>query len=256
MIIGTRAIVPVFCLDRVDGGDGAAELARIPSLTVQAYESIRQRIFTCQMPPGLAFTESDLSAEMQMSKTPIREALLRLQVEGLVETIPRRGYVVAVMHVADINDVFDFRMQIEGVCAAMAAERATPADLARLKDLADRSSAAHDKIVDPELHVLQEQALLNNAFHEAVAIATGNFRLHRSAVQIIREYERFFYLEWRSDLLYPPDHKDHVEICGLIAAGDAETAREAMKAHIEGARATLLSAVTRGTWQSASTATR
>lgn len=226
-------------------GTGIAEPSKTPSLTTQAYETIRQRILTCEMSPGLAFTESDLSTDMQMSKTPIREALLRLQVEGLVETIPRRGYVVTALHVADINDVFDFRVMIEGTCAEIAAQRATPEDLVRLDGLAQRSSAAYDKIVDPDLKLLQEQALLNNAFHEAVAIATGNFRLHRSSVQIIREYERFFFLEWRSELLYPPDHKDHCEISRLIAAGDAAAAGDAMRAHVEGARSTLLATIGR-----------
>lgn len=243
MIIGTRTIVPVFCTGTVGSGAAVVDVQRAPSLTIQAYETIRQRILTCQMPPGLAFTESDLSAQMEMSKTPIREALLRLQVEGLVETIPRRGYVVSALHVADINDIFDFRVMIEGSCAEIAAQRATPGDLARLDSLAQRSSAAYDRVVDPDLQLLQEQALLNNAFHEAVAIATGNFRLHRSSVRIIREYERFFFLEWRSELRYPPDHKDHCEISRLIATGDAAGARGAMMTHIEGARSTLLAAV-------------
>lgn len=240
MIISGRAITPVFSGDRT----GFEDTARSPSLTVQAYEAIRQRILTCQMPPGLSFTESDLSVEMQMSKTPIREALLRLQVEGLVETIPRRGYVVAALHVVDINEIFDFRVMIEGTCAEVAAERATSADLARLHDLAALSSAAYDDIVDPDLPTLQEQARLNNAFHEAVAIATGNFRLHRSSVQIIREYERFFFLEWLSELRYPPDHKDHAEISRLIALRNPAAARRAMTDHVEGARTTLLAAVT------------
>ncbi|MFQ6753904.1 GntR family transcriptional regulator [Cereibacter sphaeroides] len=221
-----------------------AERARAPSLTARAYEAIRHRILTCQMPPGLTFTEADLLAEMEMSKTPIREALLRLQVEGLVETIPRRGYVVSVLHVADIGEIFDVRAMVEGTCAEVAAQRATPDDLMRIDSLAQQSSAAYDRVVDPDLRLLQEQAVLNNAFHEAVAIATGNARLHRIAVQIIREYERFFFLEWRSELRYPPDHKDHAEIGRLISAGDAAGARAAMVAHVEGARAMLLAAVT------------
>lgn len=238
MIISTRTIVPVFQTE-----SAGAERARPPSLTARAYEAIRHRILTCQMPPGLTFTEADLLAEMEMSKTPIREALLRLQVEGLVETIPRRGYVVSVLHVADIGEIFDVRAMVEGTCAEVAAQRAAPEDLERIVSLAQRSSAAYDRVVDPDLRLLREQAVLNNAFHEAIAIATGNARLHRIAVQIIREYERFFFLEWRSELRYPPDHKDHAEIGRLIAAGDAAGARAAMVAHVEGARATLLAAV-------------
>lgn len=245
MIIGARQITRIFDPDRSPDPDETAR--RATSLTHQAYEAIRRRILSCKMAPGLFFTEADLSAELQMSKTPIREALLRLQVETLVETIPRRGYMVSTLHVADINDVFDYRVMVEGACAEMAAMRAGDKDLALLERLALRTSSETDRATpeNPHSQILHEQAFLNNAFHEAVAIAADSFRLHRSVVQILREYERFFFLEWHSEELYSADHKDHREICAIIAAREPRQASAAMRAHIEAARTTLLAALSR-----------
>ncbi len=256
MIIGERQILRVFDPDRTPESTCADR--QVASLTHQAYEAIRRRILSCEMVPGLFFTEADLSAELQMSKTPIREALLRLQVETLVEAIPRRGYMVSALHVADINDVFDYRVMIEGACAEMAAIRAGDKDIAHLDRIAQRTSSETDRTAtaNPHAQVLHEQAFLNNAFHEAIAIAAGSYRLHRSVVQILREYERFFFLEWHSEELYSTDHKDHREICAIIGAHKPAQARDAMRAHIEAARTTLLAALGRATASDLSSAAR
>ncbi|QQA44995.1 GntR family transcriptional regulator [Pelagovum pacificum] len=217
------------------------------SLTDQAYEIIRRRIVLCELEPGHTFTEAELSDQMAMSKTPIREALLRLQVERMVQAIPRRGYTVTPIHVSDINDIFDYRVIIEGACAELAATQASEDDVAKLAALAERSSEEFDSIEGSDIDSVTEQSLLNNVFHESVAIAARNARLHRAAVGAIREYDRFFFLEWSAPSVYPESHSDHREIAARIAARDPQGARRAMISHIENARASLLAAVTNAT---------
>ncbi|WP_373352817.1 GntR family transcriptional regulator [Pseudoroseicyclus sp. CXY001] len=221
--------------------DAAAKGA---SLADQAHAAIRQRIISCEMLPGSEFIEADLAGELQMSKTPVREALLRLQVEGLVQAIPRRGYQVTPIHISDIDDIFDFRLAIEGDCAALAAERAGPEAIDELDYLADATNAEQHKLAGNDIDRISAQNRLNNVFHESVALAAGNARLHRTAVQVLREFERFFFLEWNSPALYAPDHKDHYEIVRHIRAGDAAQARATMVGHVDSSRQALLSVLT------------
>ncbi|WP_232829364.1 GntR family transcriptional regulator [Tropicimonas sp. IMCC34043] len=238
----------------IDGNPGASRFFHLDStedcaprkpesLTDQAYAAIRQRIVTCKLLPGTTFIEADLSEQLGMSKTPVREALLRLQVEGLVQAIPRRGYTVRPIHVADINDAFDFRLVIEGASAERAATRATDAEIAALRELAEFSSSEHDAIPGDDFEAVSRQGLINNVFHESVAIAARSHRLHLALVQAIREYDRLFYLEWSAPAGYPRDHKDHREVVRVLALREPALAREAMTAHIEGARGSLLSAL-------------
>ncbi|MGZ9809628.1 GntR family transcriptional regulator [Pseudoroseicyclus sp. H15] len=224
--------------------DAAEPDLKPASLADQAHATIRQRIVSCEMAPGSEFIEADLATKLAMSKTPVREALLRLQVEGLVQAIPRRGYQVTPIHVSDIDDIFDFRLAIEGDCAALAAERAGNEAIDELTYLADATNDEQHALAGNDIERISAQNQLNNVFHESVALAAGNARLHRTAVQALREFERFFFLEWKSPALYAPDHKDHFEIVRHISAGDAAQARASMVAHIDSSRQALLSVLT------------
>lgn len=239
---GGRTIERVFRLDGLDpAGAGPAR-----SLTDQAYGRIRNRIVTCSLEPGRAFIEADLAQELEMSKTPVREALLRLQMEGLVQAIPRRGYMVTPIHLADIDDLFRFRSLIEGECAALAAEVAGEEDLAEMRALAERSDGLDSARAGQNPDQVEHLILLNNAFHESVAAASGNSRLHRTAVQVIREFDRFYFLEASTAAFYAPDVVDHSEIAARIAARDGEGARQAIVSHIVALRGVLIAALTEG----------
>ncbi len=238
---GTR-IDRVFRLDGVD----LAGTGRARSLTDQAYGRIRNRIVTCSLEPGRAFIEADLAQELEMSKTPVREALLRLQMEGFVQTIPRRGYMVTPIHLSDIDDLFRFRSLIEGECAARATEVASDEDLAEMRALAAESDGLDSAKAGQNPEKVEHLILLNNAFHECVAAATGSDRLHRTAVQVIREFDRFYFLEASTASFYAPEVVDHSEIAACIAARDGEAARQAIVAHIVALRGVLISALTEG----------
>jgi DNA-binding GntR family transcriptional regulator len=101
-------------------------------LSDKAYHLIRQRIITLELAPLSAIDEQALMEDLQLGRTPIREALQRLSSEGLVFFAPRRGIFVADISITDLQKIFELRLILEGFCARLAAQRATPEQLASM----------------------------------------------------------------------------------------------------------------------------
>ncbi|WP_445678875.1 GntR family transcriptional regulator [Radicibacter daui] len=207
------------------------------SLTEQAYKLLRKEIVECAMLPGHEFTELDIAERLSMSKTPVREALMRLQFEGMVRAYPRRGYMVEPVKVSDINEIFDMRQIVEAGATELAVVRASDKELEQLASL---SASVPDDIYRANPDRANE---INNRFHELIAQAAHNARLHRSVLQLLNELERFFYIEARSEVAYPDIHATHADIVGAMKDRDVARARSAITDHIEGTRAVLLKAV-------------
>ena len=159
-----------------------------PSLTEQAYELLRREIITCALAPGADVSEAELAERLKMSKTPVRDALARLRTEGFVETFPRRGYRIVPMTLADMNELFDVRIILEGGAAELAAERITNAELDELDRLADITYDLEETLS------LDQFVLANRRFHSAIARAAGRERLLTLVSRNLDELERFFYL--------------------------------------------------------------
>lgn len=207
------------------------------SLTDQAYHRIRREIMACNLEPGLEFTELDIAERFAMSKTPVREALLRLQFEGLVKSYPRRGYMVEPIKISDINEIFDTRIVLEGGAMDLAVQRATQQDIDELHTIARSISDAVYR-VEPD-----RSNNVNNMFHERLVIAARNTRLHRSVVQMLNELERFFYIEAQATTAYPVQYASHLDIVAALEKRDATAARAAIVDHIEGTRHVLLASL-------------
>jgi DNA-binding GntR family transcriptional regulator len=207
------------------------------SLTDQAYERIRRDIVSCVLQPGLEFTEIDIAARLSMSKTPVREALMRLQFDGLVRAYPRRGYVIEPVKISDINDIFDMRVVIEAGAMELAVKRISEAELERLSQLADSiSDEKYNENPDRSNHI-------NIEFHETIARASRNVRLHRSVIHVLSELERFFYIEAQASVAYPDNHASHRDIVSAILRREVREARAAIIDHVEGTRSVLLNSV-------------
>src|ERR1700733_8204922 len=128
------------------------------------YNSIRQAILTCEFQPGQELREQELAARYRVSRSPIRDALLRLDQENLVTVLPRQGYCVNPISVADVKEIFSLRTLIEPACAAAAAR----ADEAALQAL-DRFRGFMDEEFDETTFVEY-----NRSFHSAIAELSGN----------------------------------------------------------------------------------
>jgi DNA-binding GntR family transcriptional regulator len=226
--------------DDVDG-----HRAKTPSLTEKAYERIRERIVERSLEPGHDFTEAELARTLDMSKTPVREALARLQLEGFVQAIPRRGYMVKPLHMSAIKNLFAFRALIDGEAAALAVRNITPQQSGELKALLD-ASAQSVPASKPDAVEIARMIRIDNAFHEVIALASGNDRLHRSIVAVIREFERFYHIEAGHPEFYGPDFVGHADVYDAIRSGDPDRARATMHAHLESSRRVLIKGLTEG----------
>ncbi len=211
-----------------------APLASRPdNLTSLVFTAIRDKIVDASLPPGSPVSEAMLAAQLQVSKTPVREALLRLRHIGLVEPTTR-GLRVAQPSVNAIRDAFEFRAGIEAIAARYAANRATPKQnehiLARADDslsAAQEGRSADFRTSDREFHLAVAEAARNEVLLQAIENA---FVLTQALRQRDVHVERDFV----------PDAHEHVGIAKLIRAGDAEQAGEQLAGHIHRIMSQLL----------------
>jgi DNA-binding GntR family transcriptional regulator len=210
------------------------------SLTEQAYDLLRREIITCALVPGADVSESELAERLQMSKTPVREALARLRNEGFVETFPRRGYRIVPMTLSDMNELFDVRIILEGGTAALAAERITDEQLDELLSLANSSYDVEENLS------LEQFVAANREFHSAIARASGRDRLLALVGRNLDELERFFFMGARARDVNPETKSDHYRIVDVLRTRDADAARQILVDHNEATRAGLLAAIASG----------
>lgn len=192
------------------------------------YEELRADILSGELPPSSPVSEAALAARYGTSRTPIREALQRLQNDQLVERTTR-GMQIKATTPEEILDIYDVRITLEGAAARSAARRHTPFDLARLQAAQD----AMRGIGDGDDRVRAEA---NRTFHEALWAASHSptlvdllgrlsMHLHRYPTTTLSSGDR-----WKVVL------KDHDEMLEAIAAGDAECAGRLAEEHMIGAR--------------------
>jgi DNA-binding GntR family transcriptional regulator len=210
------------------------------SLTIQAYELLRRDIVTRTLAPGADVSESELAERLRMSKTPVREALARLRSEGFVETFPRRGYRITPMTLADMNELFDVRIILEGGTGALAAQEITESELTELDRLADASYSVSEN------DTIEHFVKANHQFHSAIARAARRQRLFALVTRNLDDLERFFYLGARAQDINPQTKNDHHRIVETLRLRDPEAARRVLKDHNEATRAGLMATIVNG----------
>jgi DNA-binding GntR family transcriptional regulator len=219
--------------------DGPIAVAR--SASDIATELIREAIFEGRLEPGQRLKEEELAHELGISRTPVREALLILQAEGLVTAVPNRGAVVRTYTESDLVDIYELRALLESFAAHQAAKRITAEQLAVLGDSCDRFKQlrlSHDL-----LGLIKE----NLSFHHTIVEAAGTTKLAdlvRSAVELPLVYRSFF---WFSDQEMEISERSHRKLLATLRAGDAERAELLMKEHIYEGRDFLIARFRTGT---------
>ena len=189
------------------------------------YDLLRQRIIDGTLAADARLTEPVLSAQLGVSRTPVREALRLLQAEALVVEQPTGGVRVAPLAVTDLHRVYDVRARLEGLLARDACERARPADVARLSRLVDLMDAVRDH----EDEVLR----IGAQFHGEIAALADNRWCSELLRQIRGHVDRYRSLSAR-ERVGTTDHVDeHREVASAIASGDPDAAERAMREHIE-----------------------
>jgi DNA-binding GntR family transcriptional regulator len=194
------------------------------------YELIRRDILRGSIEQGDRLREDELSRRYRVSRTPIREALNKLEAEGLVANSPGRGLIAAEFDEDEIIEGYDIRGALEGVAARLAAQRATDVELARLDLLLDALTKAADaKDVDALVK-------LGGEFHFSIWRIAGNRRLQK----LMRELEDSIGRFQRLTLLTPGriDHamSEHRAMAAAIRAHDGETADRIARDHMREAK--------------------
>lgn len=192
----------------------------MPRRTREAYDSIKRRIIELKLAPGASFTEGELAAILKFSKTPVREALVRLRQEGLVEAVARSGYRVAPVTIKHARDLFQLRALLEVEAAGMAASRSTDLEtLSALDKLARLGFDASDR------NSIKRSMRNNTKFHVMLAKLGGNEILASMLQQVLEQLERLFHLGFSLDTRGEEIVHEHEELLAAVKAGDAEAAR-------------------------------
>ena len=206
--------------------------ARHTSLSDQVTAELRRRIIDAHYLPGERLTEDRLAADFGVSRNPVREALRSVTAEGFIEVQPRRGAVVATPDEQVMRDMFLARSLIEPQAARVAAERATDADLAALRDLLDQARLATEK------GDFDKVAELNTELHRAVVAMSRNRWLMQFSTAMYR------YVHWVFRLGAPTrathSWEEHVRLVEALEAHDPDAAEQAAAEHVHAAEAAAL----------------
>jgi len=199
------------------------------SLREQALEAIKRGILDSRYAPGALLSENQLAEELQISRTPIREALRELAGGGLVRILPQRGIVVSELSVHDIVEVYQLREQLEGFAVRVAAERLGPADAEGL--LADhRDAVAHMQA--GALRAAYDSSVL---MHSRILALAGNSRLRQFMAQLGDQVHRFGLLTLRHGRVERA-LAEHGQIIEALIANRPEDAETLMRLHLRADR--------------------
>lgn len=201
----------------------------------RAYHDLRYRILTGRLAPGTTLLETELAALLALSRTPVREAAIRLADEGLVEIRPRHGITVRDLTLADVRDILDVFSSLEVRAVELAARRgidaAPRAEIAALMDRMERATQAGD---------IARWSELDDQFHSALVACCGNARLQRTMAE-------YWGQQYRARLLILPlrpspaqSDAEHRGILAAVVARDADAARALHQRHRDRADAQMI----------------
>ena len=204
------------------------------SQSERAYRQIKGDIVALRLRPGDPVSEARICEELGLGRTPVNQALHRLQHENLVQILPRKGVVVQPLSMDEFRDIIAARQLIEPLCAAMAAERLTGAELQEL----ERIDQASSQLSRDDLDAL---IVSDRGFHEVIALGSRN-RIFAEILSGLHDRSARF---WARSLMTGSHlsevREEHSRILACLLRRDGAAARDAMTAHIESFRSTLMS---------------
>jgi len=188
---------------------------------------------SCELAPGARIIEADIAERLEMSKTPVKKALGMLMHEGFVEVLPRHGYRVTEITLADVQEIYQLRLIIEPAAAELAASNATPEQLQELRKLVD----------DSQDDSQEEQTSKVLKFHEILADASGNSRLALILSGLMDEMERLMSMGLDIGESLSLQAGEHRELLDALLTGNHHTAREIAKNQVEVGRMRMFEAI-------------
>jgi len=191
----------------------------------KAYAILKDKIVTLEMPPGSAIHETTLAHELNLGRTPIREALKLLQAEQLVVTVPRRGMFVSSVTITDLHQIAEVRTELEGLAARLAAQRASEAEIDMIRSASEHIREALDQVP-------KEAIYTDRRLHSLIAEASHNTYLSTEVERFYNLSLRLWHLALSRIRTRDLDIQAHYDLIEAIVRHDASDAEEIMREHI------------------------
>jgi len=192
----------------------------------RVFQGVEEQIATGQLKDGEKLDEASLAERFQVSRTPVREALLQLVGSGLATQIPKRGCFVKAPSFREMIEMFEVMSELEGMCARLAARRISDQQLAALK-AANKGCEEAIQANDSDLYYHK-----NVEFHECIYTACGNGFLANETRSLRRRLQSFRRLQLRVRGRMPQSLNEHFEIIEAIEKGDADKADLISRQHV------------------------
>lgn len=198
------------------------------------FQTLRKAILTGELKPGERLMEIHLANRLGVSRTPIREAIRKLELEGLVTMIPRRGAEVARITEKSLRDVLEVRRALDALCAELACRRITEEEKVQLKAACqnfEKATASKDTTVIAKADV---------AIHDIIVAATGNNRLVQLVNNLSEQMYRYRFEYIKDESQHERLIEEHRMIYESIMNKDCETAARVARLHIDNQEAAVI----------------
>lgn len=220
-------------------------MSKLDDLKIEGYKPLREIVFNSlreailqgKLEPGQRLMELQLAEQLGVSRTPVREAIRKLELEGLVIMVPRKGAYVADVSLKDIIEVLEIRTVLEGLAASLAADRITDEELEELEMISYQFKQCYEK--DDTNGMIEKDV----EFHDRIFNSARNEKLNQ-IIQGLREQIYRFRVRYISEYNKSKDLViEHQAILAAIADRNSEKAHECAVRHIENAESHLMEAV-------------
>jgi DNA-binding GntR family transcriptional regulator len=216
------------------------KLPEVPNLRERVYQALKEMIIFKEIPPGEKLDEDSLANQLGVSRTPIRESLYRLENEGIVKIIPRRGAFIVKHSKESINEILSVREVLEGLSAREAASHITDAALEVLESLSEKFSESNVRLLS------KEYLQVDVKFHKTIIEASKNEWLI-SLMNILNDHIQMLRLRTVTFQGRPEQSlSEHRRILEALKAGDPLLAESLMREHINNVRESYLKNIEKG----------
>jgi DNA-binding GntR family transcriptional regulator len=193
---------------------------------VEIYENLKKKIISCELPSGHPLGEEALAEQFQVSRTPIREAFRKLEMDGFVEIIPRRGAFVKGIQIKDIEEIYDIREALEGISARKTAELISDENLQMIETSLQRSETVFQQ------GNWQQSFEYGNDLHQIIFQIQGNIRILEIVAQIKNQINRLHSISTLLPGRLELSIQEHRGIFTALAHRDGDLAEKKMREHI------------------------
>ena len=215
---------------------------KLSPIRLEGYQPLRDMVFDVlmsaimqgQLSPGERLLEVQLADEMGVSRTPVREAIRRLELEGFVVIVPRKGAYVAGLSINDVEEVYEIRTVLETLAVRLAAQRMQPADYAQLDELAEKMGATWQE------GNVDNWVSLDASFHELLYKFSRNERLVSMMSNIMEQLSRYRIISLANVEVRHNSLSEHQDLIEALKRHDSEAAAAAVEKHIENTKQSLV----------------